>query len=276
MRSLLRFLVRYNFQILFLILELLALLLIIRHNPIPHSRIHTSIQALNGFIFERSYSLRQFLNLKNENDLLARENSKLRGLVIKFSDSEGDFDVYANSSDMLGLFEFVPARVVNNSVNRQSNYLTLDKGTLSGIFPDMAVVAPDGIVGVVRNVSAHYAIVIPVLNKHLQVSVVLKNSEYFGSLIWDGKNYREAIVNEIPSHVELEVGDTLLTSGYSAIFPPGEMVGTIKSFKANPGGGSRSINISLSTDFKKLSRVYVIHYRGKEEREEIESLTDEQ
>ena len=207
--------------------------------------------------------------------MLARENSRLRGLTLKLSDNEDNFDGFANSSERQGIFEFVPARVVNNSVNRQSNYLTLDKGRLSGIFPDMAVVAPDGIVGVGRNVSAHYAIVIPVLNSKLQVSVVLKNSEYFGSLIWDGKNYREAIVNEIPIHVELEAGDTLLTSGYSAIFPQGEMVGTIKNFKASPGGGSRSIRISLSTDFKKLSRVYVIHNRGKEERDEIESLTDE-
>ncbi len=275
MRNLLRFILRYNFQILFLILEMIALLMLVRHNPIPHTRFYTSIQTVNGFIFERSYALRQFLDLRNENDLLARENSRLRGIVYQSSDSEAMLDAIAYSSESLGIFEFIPVRVINNSVNRQSNYITLDKGALSGIHPDMAVVAPDGIVGVVRNVSAHYATVIPILNSKLQISVVLKNTNYFGSLIWDGKNYREAIVNEIPTHIDLAIGDTLVTSGYSALFPPGEMVGTIESFKGLPGGSFRTIRIALSTDFKKLSRVYVIHNRGKEEREEIELLTDE-
>ncbi len=275
MRNLLRFLLRYNFPILFIVLELIALLLLVLNNPIPHTRFHTSIQTVNGFIFERSYGLKQFLDLKHENNLLARDNSRLRVLVKPYFDLKDSLDAYTYDSESRGTFQFVPARVINNSVNRQSNYLTLDKGSLSGIFPDMAVVAPDGIVGVVRNVSAHYSTVIPILNSKLQVSVVLKNSNYFGSLVWDGKNYREAIVNEIPTHIELEKGDTLVTSGYSALFPPGEMVGVIESYEELQGGSFRTLRISLSTDFKKLSRVYVIHNRGKEERLEIELLTDD-
>jgi len=276
MRSLLRFLLRYNFQILFLVLELFALLMLVRNNPIPHTRIHSGIQNINGFIFEKSYGLRQFLDLKHENDLLARENSRLRGVPVQTGDTEALLDAYAYGLETDGAFEFVPARVINNSVNRQSNYITINKGALSGIQPDMAVVAPDGIVGVVRNVSANYSVVIPILNSKLQVSVVLKNSDYFGSLIWDGKSYKEAVVNEIPTHIELQRGDTLVTSGYSALFPPGEMVGTVESFEETPGGGFRVLRIILSTDFKKLSRVYVVNHRGKEERQEIELLTDDQ
>jgi len=275
MRSLLRFLVRYNFPILFLVLELFALLLVVINNPIPHSRVFSGIQNVNGYIFEKSYGLRQFLDLKYENDRLARENSRLRALAVQIIDKEGVADSYVYSNEG-GVYEFIPARVINNSVNRQSNYLTLDIGSLSGIQPDMAVVAPDGIVGVVRNVSAHYSTVIPIINNKLQVSVVLKNSNYFGSLVWDGKSYRNAIVNEIPVHIDLEKGDTLVTSGYSALFPPGEMVGTVESFRETPGGSFRILNINLSTDFKKLSRVYVIKSLGKEEREAIENLTDDQ
>jgi len=185
-------------------------------------------------------------------------------------------DAYSYSSENRGTYEFYPARVINNSVNKQSNYITLDKGSLAGIQADMAVVAPDGIVGVVRNVSAHYSTVIPILNSKLQVSVVLKNSDHFGSLIWDGKTYREAIVNEIPVHIELHKGDTIVTSGYSALFPPGEMVGTIESFEENPGGSFRVLRVALSTDFKNLSRVYVVNNRGKDERLNIEDLNDDQ
>ena len=140
----------------------------------------------------------------------------------------------------------------------------------------MAVVAPDGIVGVVKNVSAHYSTIIPVLNSKLQVSVVHEKSGYFGSLVWDGKNHKEANVNEIPNHVELEPGDRIVTSGYSSLFPPGEMVGEIISLDDQTGGSFRTLRILLSTDFKKLSRVYVIHNRGLEERLNLEMLNDVQ
>lgn len=276
MRNLLRFILHYNFPILFLVLELVGLLLLVRLNPIPHTRIFSSIQNINGFIYERSYGIRQFLDLKHENELLAIENSRLRGLYMGSIGNDTLLDAYTYSSENLSTYEFIPARVINNSVNRQSNYLTLNKGSLSGIYPDMGVVAPEGIVGVVKNVSAHYSTVIPILNGNFMVSVILKNSEYFGSMVWDGKNYKEALVNEIPIHVVLELGDTLVTSGYSALFPPGEMVGTVKSFENPPGGSFQTLRITLSTDFKKLSRVYIINYLGKEERSELELLNDGQ
>ena len=277
MRNLLRFLLRYNFPIIFLVLELIALLLLVRINPIPHTRFYSGIQSINGFVYERSYGLRQFLDLKQENEQLAKENSRLRGLLeIQNSLGDDELDGFTYGSDIQAAYEFIPARVINNSVNRQLNYITLNKGALEGIAPDMAVVAPQGIVGVVKNVSAHYSTVIPVLNSQLQVSVILKNTEYFGSLVWDGKDYREAMVNEIPIHVELEKGDILLTSGYSALFPPGEMVGYVKSIEDSRGGSFRNLRIILSTDFKKLSRVYIINYRGKDERKDIEQLEDDQ
>lgn len=276
MRNLLRFFQRYNFPILFLVLEIIALMLVVRNNPIPHSRIFSGLQTVNSFFFEKSYGIRQYLDLKNENYLLAKENSRLRGMQIQTGEPRDGIDGLSYNFDRPSPFEYIPARVINNSVNRQANYITIDKGSLSGVRPDMAVVSPEGIVGVVRNVSAHYSTVIPILNKNLQISVVHEKSGYFGSLVWDGKDYRQADVNEIPSHVDLEPGDTLVTSGYSALFPPGEMVGTILNVNDPAGGNFKSLRISLSTDFKRLSRVYVIHNRGREERMEIEILNDDQ
>lgn len=272
MRNLLRFIIRYNFPILFIVLELAALWMLLANNPIPHTRIYSGAQSVAGYFFDRSYGIRQYLDLRSENDQLARENSRLKSLAIQTDRFNEQVDGYSTGSDHISEFEFIPARVINNSVNKQSNYLTLDKGSLSGIRADMAVVAPEGIVGVVRNVSAHYAVVIPVINSRLQVSVVLKNSNYFGSLTWDGQDYRMAVVNEMPAHFELSTGDTLVTSGYSALFPPGEMVGTIEDISEPSGGSFRSLRIRLSTDFKKLSRVYVVHNLGKAERIELESI----
>jgi rod shape-determining protein MreC len=140
----------------------------------------------------------------------------------------------------------------------------------------MAVVAPDGIVGVVKNVTAHYSTVIPVLNNKLQISVVHKKTGYFGSLVWDGKDHKQANVNEIPIHAGMMPGDSIVTSGYSALFPPGEMVGKIVSIADQKGGSFSTLRIALSTDFKRLSRVYIIHNRGSEEIRNLELLNDDQ
>ena len=188
---------------------------------------------------------------------------------------ELEVDGMSYSADNPVSFEFIPARVINNSVNKQANYITLDKGSLSGVQPDMGVVSPDGIVGVVKSVSSHYATVIPVLNVKLQVSVMHKNSGYFCSLIWDGRKYSEAIVREIPEHVDIGVGDTIMTSGYSALFPAGVNVGTILEVNEPRGGGFKNLRLGLSTDFKKLSRVYIIYSRGRDERINLEEQNND-
>ncbi len=276
MRNLLRFLYKYNFPIIFLVLEIFALFLVVRNNPIPHSRAFSGIQNVNGFFYEKSYGLRQYLNLKHENYLLAMENSRLRSQGIESIGLEGSFDGISYSSEKPVAFEYITARVINNSVNKQYNYLTLDKGSLSGVSADMAVVAPDGIVGVVKNVTAHYSTVIPVLNNKLQISVVHKKTGYFGSLVWDGKDHKQANVNEIPIHVGMLPGDSIVTSGYSALFPPGEMVGEIVSIADQKGGSFSTLRIALSTDFKRLSCVYIIHNRGREEIRNLKLLNDDQ
>jgi rod shape-determining protein MreC len=274
MRNLLRFLQRYNFPVLFILFELLALLMLVRSNPIPNSRVFTAMQNINGFFFERTYGIRQYFDLKRENYILARENSRLRSLENQLFEVDENLDGFSYGKLEESSFIFTPARVINNSVNKQMNYITLDKGSLSGIQPDMAVVGSDGIVGVIRNVSAHYSTVIPVLNTKLKVSVLHKRSGYFGSLVWNGKNYREADVVEIPVHVQAQPGDTIVTSGFSALFPPGETVGIVTSAKEQGGGSFKTLNVKLSTDFKKLTRVYVVDNRGREERTQLEQMND--
>ena len=136
--------------------------------------------------------------------------------------------------------------------------------------PGMAVVSSDGVVGVIFNVSRHYATVISLLNTRLNISAKFKKNDYFGALQWDGKSYQKAILNEIPHHVEINVGDSIITSGYSTIFPEGIQIGTVQDFVVK-GGNFYEISVILSTDFKKLRFVNVISNLKKKDQLDLEN-----
>jgi rod shape-determining protein MreC len=166
-------------------------------------------------------------------------------------------------------FQFVPSRVVRNSVYKQYNYLTLDHGKEDGVFKDMGVISDRGVVGIVLESSDNFATVIPIINLDFRLSVKLKSNNYAGILQWDGKTPLFAVLNEIPFHVELTDGDTIVTSGFSSIFPEGIEVGTIESFSLEKGN-FYEIEVRLSTDFQSLFHVNVIRNYQKEEQLNLE------
>jgi rod shape-determining protein MreC len=169
-------------------------------------------------------------------------------------------------------YAYISARIISNSVNQQQNYLTLDKGSEDGIRPDMGIISAGGVAGIITNVSPSYSTGLSLLNTRWNVSAKLSKNNYFGSLVWDGKNYREALLNEIPFHVDVAVGDTIVTSGFSSFFPEGITLGTVESF-AKPGGDSfYTIRVKLSVDFKSLSYVEVIENNKKAEIDAINKL----
>jgi rod shape-determining protein MreC len=172
-------------------------------------------------------------------------------------------------------FEYIPAQVVNNSVNRLNNYITLNAGYLQGVRQDMGVVGPDGVVGVVRNVSANYSSVISVLNSKFKGSVKLSSNDFFGTLSWPGYDYRQAVVTEIPGHINVYEGDTIITSGLSTIFPAGELVGRVVEVGRPSGGSFFELKVLLNQDFKKLTQVYVIRNFRKMEQEKLEAETND-
>ncbi len=174
-------------------------------------------------------------------------------------------------NDSLRQYFYTPATVINNTIYRKFNYLTINKGSRHGVLPDMAVISADGIVGVVQNTSKNYATVISVLNTKLGISARLKNSEFYGSIKWDGLNYRKVVLNEIPNHAIIQLGDSVVTSGYSIIFPEGVMIGTISDFAEDKEGSNfYDIKLKLSTDMKKLNHVFVIGNFLKDEQKELE------
>lgn len=270
MRSLIRFILTYHFLLLFLILETLSLTLLFQYNPFQKAKFVSSSQRITGFVYSRIDQMNEYLSLRETNRQLAMENEKLNNILQRAYRSDEIFFYGEYDSVYQQHYFYTSARIINNSVNKQHNYLTLNKGSDAGIRPEMAVVAPDGIVGVVNGVSKRFSTVISLLNTDLRVSAKIKKNDAFGSLSWDGKSYREALLDEIPHHVTISTGDTIITSGFSTIYPEGIVIGTIKDFEVK-GANFYTITVQLSTDFKSLTYVSVVSNLRKEEQEELES-----
>jgi len=274
MRSLFRYLLRNYGLFLFIVLEVISFVLIFNYNNFQKAKYLNSSNRITASIYNSFNSVVNYFELARINNELASENAALR-TVLKSRPG------FANVSDSLystlagsdTTYRFVSARVINNSVNKTFNYITLNKGSEDGIQPDQGIISPEGIVGVVTNVSKSYALGISVLNQRWGVSAKLKKSGFFGSLFWNGDDFRYANLMEIPFHVMLANGDTIVTSGYSSIFPEGIMIGTIESFEQPSGENYYDIKVKLSTNFKALSYVEVIQNLDRKEIDELEKIT---
>jgi rod shape-determining protein MreC len=204
------------------------------------------------------------------------ENASLRAKLI-----DSKFDNHVDSATMADTsgrytqhFTYITARVIRNSVNQASNLIYLDKGRLHGINKQMGVFNSNGIVGQVINVTDNYAAVMSVLSKDFKVSAKLKKNEYFGNMHWDGINSTTATMEEIPKHVPVKVGDTVVTSGFSELFPRNIMIGTVRKVKAQPDKNFLDISVDLSTDFGNLSYVYVVKNLKRSELQSLDSLVN--
>lgn len=271
MRNLLNFLARYNNLIIFLILEGITIYLLATGNDYHNTRIVKAIKGMTYGIEQRISNTRTYLNLREINNKLADENVSLRnsiGRMIK----EDDF-LFSSVTDTIynQQYQYSSAEVINNSVNRQKNFFTINKGSNQGIGVDMAVNSTYGIAGIIVGCSGNYSVAMSVINQDFKLSARIRSNGYFGSLSWDGRDYRKAILNEIPQHVTVNEGDTIETTGFSAIFPEGILIGTISDYE-KVGGDFLKIYVSLATDFKKLNYVDVIKNHKKKEQTDLEKL----
>lgn len=226
-------------------------------------------QRLSASINQKKDNLLTYLSLNELNSQLVEENTKLKNELEQFrKESGGKVPAILDSSAKQ--FSFIEAKVVNNSVNKQYNYITVNKGRLDGIVPDMAVISMNGIVGKVESVSDHFAMVISLLNRDLKVSAKFKKNNFYGSFVWSGINYEEASLNEIPLHVKVDKGDTIVTTGFTSTFPEGILLGYVENFTVK-GGAFYDITLKISNDFKSLYYVYVITNYKKDEQQILES-----
>lgn len=276
MRNLIRFLSRYSFFFLFLLFELVCFYLLFRYNHFQQSSFLNSANNLSGSIYESYSEFTDYLNLKQVNRELAEENQRLRKRQIRSFQKLFGPNYLVNDTLYRQKYLYTKARVINNTVNKQNNYLTLAVGSKNGIEKGMGVMGPSGVVGVVTQVSQHYATVLSLLHREAKIGSKLKGSEYFGSLQWDGEDYRKGVLYDIPNHVALSVGDTIVSSGFSAIFPAEIPLATISKFEKSAGENFYSIAVDFTTDFKNLSYVYIVKNIDRKEIEELESINKEE
>ena len=271
MNNLLAFLAKHNHWLLFVVLEVMSLALLFQFNSYQGSVWFTSANVVTGKFYEINSSVESFISMGKLNEQLTMRNVYLerQGKHLSEMLERGNSDstlLRSTQVQLLSQYKLIPAKVVSNSINKQDNLITIDKGSLDGIRPDMGVVSGNGIVGVVYLVSPHYSMIIPVLNSHSNISVMIENRGYFGVLHWEGGNSKMAFVDDIPRHARFNGGDNIVTSGYSALFPPGILVGKVHRTYNSPDGMSYRLRINLATDFSNLRDVCVINDAKLQER----------
>lgn len=270
MRTLIRFFQKYSNFLLFLLLETVAIIFIARGSIYQRSRIVGLNRQVSGYVYSKVDGSREYLSLKENNRKLLEENTALRNRLDVLG-LKADTALIRSSQDEALHYQYMQAKVVRNSVFKQYNYMTLDRGRDQGIFKDMGVISEQGLVGIVLETSSNYATVIPVINRDFRLSVKLKSNNYAGILQWEGESPRHAILSEIPFHVDMMQRDTVLTSGFSSIFPEGIPVGTIESFSLEKGN-FYDIKVRLFTDFQGLFHVNIIRNYRQEEQQNLEAV----
>ena len=262
MKNLLNFFLKYNYWFLFVLLEIISFALLFRFNSYQGSAFFTSANFVSGAMYDAANNVTGYFHLKTINDELVQKNVELelqlesirKALIEATEDSSG---VEQLKQEALAGYDIFKASVINNSVTHADNYITLDKGEADGIRSEMGVVNGSGVVGIVYLTSPHYSIVIPVLNSKSSISCKIKRSDYFGFLKWDGGSSEFAFIKDMPRHSLFSLGDTIVTSGHSAVFPSGIPVGTVDDIADSHDGLSYLLRVKLFTDFARLNDVRV-------------------
>lgn len=279
MRELINFFLKYNVLFVFILCETLCFYLLSTYNSYHRASAVASSNAITGSLFNMSNDVSGYVGLKRENEDLHNENARLRQILFNqnFDVTKRDtlvdlIQVTADSTHVRG-YVFTAAKVINNSTNGLFNNITINKGSKHGFKPDMGLVSANGVVGIIKNVSASYSSAMSLLNKNLKLTAKIRHKQYTGSFSWDGMDARFAQLLEVPNHAKIQKNDTISTSGYSSIFPEDFMIGTIEDFDLKEGSNFYDIKIKLATDFYKLRRVDGVENLNRKEQIELEYST---
>lgn len=274
MHNLLDFLARHNHWFVFALLEVISATLLFHYNSYQGSVWFSSANTVAGKIYGWNSAVEQYFSLTDVNKQLTQRNMYLEREVEMLSDKLNQLTrdtTYAEKlqAGILKDYETIPAKVVSNSLDKANNFITIDKGSADGVKKDMGVVCGTGVVGIVYLTSEHYSVVIPVLSQQSNISCSIRGRGYFGYLKWNGGSTENAYVDDIPRHAHFKLGDYVVTSGYSSVFPPGIFVGRIKHVYNSENGMSYRLMVTLTTDFSRLRDVCVINDREMDKKLEI-------
>ena len=273
MHNLTEFLAKHNHWFVFLVLEVVSMVLLFRYNSYQGSVWFSSANAVTGKVYEWDSAVESYFSLSDVNSQLTQRNAFLEQQVRMLDDSiarltRSQEAAVTRLSSMVPFqgCRLIPAKVVANMVNRYDNLITIDKGSADGVKRDMGVVCGMGVVGIVYLVSEHYSIVIPALNSHSNISCTIQHRGYFGYLRWRGGSSQLAYLEDVPRHAHFKLGDNVVTSGYSSVFPPGVMVGKVLHVFNSADGLSYRVQVKLSTDFARLRDVCLVDDSALQER----------
>lgn len=272
MRTLISFLIRNYYYLLFIFLQIMCILLISKNKNFQSTHIINSSNAISAKTFQAISNTKEYLSLKEENLKLARENVGLLNIIRSRSYELIQIASFTKNDTLYKQkYIYTQAKVINNSSNLRSNYITLNIGAEQGITHDMAIINSEGIVGVIKDVSKNFSSALSILHKDVKVNCMLKKDGVYGPLSWEkDDDYTSATITDIPIHAKIKAGDTVVTSALSSIFPEGIMVGYVKSFERKSGDAFFTVKVNLSTNFKKLNHVYIIKNVFKAEQDSLE------
>ncbi|MBR3883588.1 MAG: rod shape-determining protein MreC [Bacteroidaceae bacterium] len=277
MQVLLNFFIKHNHWFLFLLLEGISFMLIVRFNNYQSASFFTATNRVAGDVYSMITNVNAYFGLKKENEELLKHNLDLTKELTELQEQLATLTA-REALDSNAVYErnrerylFNTARVVNNSLNSFNNYIVLDKGTADGVHPEMGVFGNDGVVGVIYTASEHYSLVVPLLNSKSNISCRVRNNDNFCTLQWDGEDISYSYLIDLPRYTKFEQGDTVVTSGFSSIFPGDIPVGIIDRVEESKNGMFYRARVKILTDFASLNSVYVIGNRGYEEQQELEN-----
>jgi rod shape-determining protein MreC len=279
MRNIIAFIRHFFNLFFFLILMGISLGILINYNQTYQVVFSNIANEATGKVGAQYNKIEYYFRLKKTNEALAAENAELRGLLkqsFEGPDTTHEIKIDSLLKDTLGRvrkFQFMPAKVVNNNVSDQNNYITLYRGAKQGVRIDMGVIGPQGIVGKVIDTSNNYCLVMSLLNRNSKVSAMLKKGFYTGIIFWDGKDARYVTMDNVPKSAKLKIGDSVLTSNLSGSYPPGIIIGTIAAIQGDPASGFFQLKIRTSTDFYSLQYAYLVDNMIWTEQKQLEAKT---
>ena len=269
MYNLLRFIKINQFLLLFFLVEGFSIFLLLQNNSYQANKAIKFSTQHTSSIHNYSASFSEYVALKETNNYLIEENAKLLSLL-KNETSFIDSTLIRNKK-----YHYYPAKIINNSVSKRNNFITLNKGRKHGIKQGMGIITKQGVIGIVHSVSLNYAIAISLLHRKSAIGIQLKKNNHNGILKWKGFNYKSATISDFPNHIPINIGDTITTNSHSVIFPEGIHIGTVKNIKQNKSNGFFDVSVKLFEDFNKINYVYIIHSDESTEQLNIEQKIKE-
>ncbi len=275
MQQLVYFFQKFKYFLFFILLQFIAIALTFNNLNFHKSKYVNSANAITGGFYSKVSNFSDYLNLKSENEILSDENTRLKNLLEKNNYSSLDIDsLVVDSIKYNQRYTYLNAKIIKNNYTKAFNFITLNKGKSQGIDHEMAVINSKGIIGITDNTSKNYTRVQSILNKNSKINARLKNSFYFGTLTWDGKNYNTVQLLDIPRQAVINIGDTIETGGKSTIFPEGIPIGVV--LKINKGNSTdNKIDITLFNDMSNLGYVTIVKNFHKEEIQSLEIIENE-